>query len=139
MKDAVVVSVDPRFSLKDEDVDFWIVSSEANIREAAKLREAGRVRSVTTFNDLGDAVLNVASVLPTIIEHHPSATAVVVRGIESGYHSDLIDASAASWTGKSNGKEVILRRNHVPGRQPLVVLPPDGCIPHFGERTRGLY
>lgn len=110
MDKTLVISIDPVFSQSDDDrdVDFWIVGSEANIREAAVLREISRVKSVTTFDDLGDALANVASMLPTIVEHHPHATCVVVRGIEPSQHRNLIESSAADWTGMSADEEVVL-------------------------------
>ncbi|RYZ85038.1 MAG: hypothetical protein EOP06_16970 [Proteobacteria bacterium] len=110
MDKTLVISVDPVFlhSDDDRDVDFWIVGSEANIREAAVLREMSRVKSVTTFDNLGDALANVTSMLPTIVEHHPDATCLVVRGVELSQHRDLIESSEANWTGMSADEEVVL-------------------------------
>lgn len=109
----VVISVDPRFSPKcdDQDSDVWVVGSEGNVHEAAQLRKTNRVNSITTFNDLGDDVKNVESMLPTIIEHHPSATVIVVRGIKADAHIDVIHATPASWVGKVSDGDVIMKRD----------------------------
>jgi hypothetical protein len=116
LESTVVISVDPRFSPRgdDQDFDFWIVGIEANIREAAQRRNTDRVKSVTTFNDLGDDVTNVTSMLPTIIEHHPSTAVVIVRGIKADAHIDVIHVSPASWVGSSSDGDVMIRRDRHP-------------------------
>ena len=108
----VVISVDPSFSPRgnDQNSDFWVVGSEANVQTAMELRKNNRINSITTFNDLGDDVENVASMLPTIIEHHPRATTIVVRGIKTDAHIDVIRATPASWVGRSSHGDVTIER-----------------------------
>jgi hypothetical protein len=112
LESKVVISVDPRFTPRgnDQNFDFWVVASEANVRAAMELRKNNRVHSITTFNDLGDDVENVASMLPTIIEHHPRATTIVVQGIKADAHIDVIRAAPASWVSKSSDGDVNLER-----------------------------
>ncbi|MCO6184832.1 hypothetical protein [Rhizobium sp. L1K21] len=112
MESKVVISVDPRFTPRgnDQNSDFWVVASDANIQTAMELRSTNRVNSITTFNDMGNDVENVASILPTIIEHHPTATTIVVQGIEANAHIDVIRAAPASWVGRSNDGDVTIER-----------------------------
>lgn len=112
MESKVVISVDPRFTPRgnDQNSDFWIVGSEANVQTARELRKNNRVKSITTFNDLGGDVENVASMLPTIIEHHPWATTIVVQGIKADVHIDVIRAVPVSWVGKSSDGDVTIER-----------------------------
>ena len=107
-----MISVDPSFSPRgnDQNSDFWVVGSEANVQTAMELRKNNRINSITTFNDLGDDVENVASMLPTIIEHHPRATTIVVRGIKTDAHIDVIRATPASWVGRSSHGDVTIER-----------------------------
>jgi hypothetical protein len=112
LESKVVISVDPRFTPRgnDQNSDFWVVASEANVQTAMELRKNNRVNSITTFNDLGDDVENVASMLPTIIEHHPRATTIIVRRIKADAHIDVIRAAPASWVGRSSDGDVTVER-----------------------------
>lgn len=112
LESKVVISVDLHFSLgnDDQDSDFWVVSSATNVQQAVRLRKTNRVKSITTFNDLGDDVKNVASMLPTIIEHHPNATVIIVQGIKASDHIDVIRAAPASWGGRSSDSDVTMER-----------------------------
>lgn len=116
METKVMISVDRGFSMKDHDqgYELWLVGSEDNIQEAVQLRKTNPVNSITTFNDLGDDVTNVTSMLPTIIEHHPRATAIIVRGIKPDAHIYVIRSAPTSWVGRSNDDEVIIERDRRP-------------------------
>jgi len=113
METKVIISVDRGFSPRDHDrgYDLWLVGSEDNIQEAIQLRQTNPIDCIATFNDLGDDVTNVTSMLPTIIEHHPRATVIIVHGIKADAHTYVIRAVPASWVGRSNDDEVIVERD----------------------------
>lgn len=97
----VLLSVEPSFSLNgdDFDLDLWIVGSLANQSLSVKLRSSERLRSVTVFNDSGNAEGDVLSMLPTVFEHHPRATIVVVRGLSPDEGRRVSQRIPPEWVG----------------------------------------
>lgn len=92
LKIIVILSTNLNFSLQREDqhCDLWIVDSPENLLIADELRAGTLAKSVTTFIDRGNAVTNIVMMLPTVLEHHPDCTHIIVRGLASEDHNQVI-------------------------------------------------
>lgn len=92
MGNTVILSTEPHFNLSPEDqhCDLWIVDTPVNLLIAEKLRNGTLAKSVTTFLNRGSAVLSILAMLPAVLGHHPECTHIVVRGLASKDHEQVI-------------------------------------------------
>jgi hypothetical protein len=111
MENEVVLSVDPNYSLQDGDydLDLWMVESPANLALAATIRESDRLKSVTVFINRDSSIESTLWMLPSVFEHHPRATAVIVRGLLSEAREQLILDTNPIWAGSIVAEEVVFR------------------------------
>ncbi len=92
LKNIVILSTEPHFNLSPEDqhCDLWVVDNPANLSTAEKLRNGTLAKSVATFRNQGSAVMNILMMLPTVLDHHPDCTHIVIRGLASKDHDQVI-------------------------------------------------
>lgn len=92
MGTTVILSTEVHFNLcpEDQHCDLWIVDTPVNLSTAEKLRNGTLAKSVTTFLNRGSAVTNILAMLPTVLDHHPDCTHIVVRGLASKDHEQVI-------------------------------------------------
>lgn len=92
LENTVILSTEPHFNLNPEDqyCDLWIVDTSANLSTAEKLRNGTLVKSVTTFRNRGSGITNILAMLPTVLDHHSDCTHIVVRGLASKDHDQVI-------------------------------------------------
>lgn len=109
MEPIVVISANPDFALSKEDqhCDLWIVDTPANLLTADALRASTLAKSVTTFRDRGNATMNVIVMLPTILDHHPDCTRIIVKGVASKDHHQIIQETPELLPVASDGDTLI--------------------------------
>ena len=92
LENTVILSTELHFNLNPEDqnCDLWIVDTPVNLSTAEKLRNGTLVKSVTTFRNRGSGITNILAMLPTVLDHHPDCTHIVVRGLASKDHDQVI-------------------------------------------------
>ncbi|HWD14180.1 MAG TPA: hypothetical protein VG519_12590 [Pseudochrobactrum sp.] len=92
MNNTVILSTELHFNLSPESqhCDLWIVDTPVNLSTVEKLRSGSLAKSVTTFLNQGSAVMNILAMLPTVLDHHPDCTHIVVRGLASKDHKQVI-------------------------------------------------